>query len=208
MQSLTPDQRKSFEEYLLADGDPIKSKKAIDLLVKGSIHHDYLFLLDEIKRNEHKAMSPEAEAVFAKLAEQFEKNKMPHQDRQIFESLLIRSYFNKYDAAEINKDENQRKLALDKIKSNFISTWFEHRKPVKEGINDIQDGGQDTLDVDEVLNLAGAQRIFEAQLADYVKYLEASKKKLHDEIATKIEHNIQRAKSDCQSNMRFMLQQF
>jgi hypothetical protein len=49
---------------------------------------------------------------------------------------LIRSYFNKYDAAEVNKDEKERKLALDKIKSQYISTWFEHKKPVKEGIND------------------------------------------------------------------------
>jgi hypothetical protein len=54
---------------LLADGDPVKSKKAIDLLVKGSIHHDYLFLLDEMKRSENKAMSIEAEAVFGKLAD-------------------------------------------------------------------------------------------------------------------------------------------
>ena len=52
MQSLKPDERKAFEEYLLADGDADKSQKAIDLLVKGSVTHDYLMLLDKMKKIE------------------------------------------------------------------------------------------------------------------------------------------------------------
>lgn len=121
---------------------------------------------------------------------------------------MIRSYFNKYDAAEVNKDEKERKLALDKIKSQYISTWFEHKKPVKEGINDHQEGGQDTLDVDEVLNLAGKHNDFEAKLLEHAKYVDASKKKLQDEIAKNDEYSIQRAKTDYASHMRNLFQQF
>jgi len=50
MFSLKQDERKAFEDYLTADGDPVLQQKAIDGLVKGSLHHDYLSLLDKIKR--------------------------------------------------------------------------------------------------------------------------------------------------------------
>jgi hypothetical protein len=52
MFALKQDERKAFEEYLLADGDAGKQSKAIDGLVKGSLHHDYLTLLDKLKKIE------------------------------------------------------------------------------------------------------------------------------------------------------------
>ena len=52
MFSLKQDERKAFEDYLLAGSDAAKQAKAIDGLVKGSVHHDYLTVLDKIKRVE------------------------------------------------------------------------------------------------------------------------------------------------------------
>jgi hypothetical protein len=53
-----------------------------------------------------------------------------------------------------------------------------------------------------VLNLAGKHNDFEAKLLEHAKYVDASKKKLQDEIEKNDEYSIQRAKTDYASHMR------
>ena len=81
MFALKQDERKAFEDYLLADGDHARQAKAMDGLVKGSLHHDYLTLLDKMKRVETAdELSPKEKTLLERLIDQLEKNRISGED--------------------------------------------------------------------------------------------------------------------------------
>jgi len=151
MFSLKQDERKAFEDYLLADGDANKQSKAIDGLVKGSLHHDYLKLLDKIKRIETAdSLTPQERALLDTLIERLETNKISGEDYALVDSLRFKYVLLQFDAAQKMQDADKRKDMVDKIIKHYLQdlTWsFNHQKPVKEGTKN-----DDSLSSDDASN--------------------------------------------------------
>lgn len=84
MFSLKQDERKAFEDYLLANGDGAKQAKAMDGLVKGSLHHDLLKLVDKLKRiDTADELQAEERTLLEKLIDQLERHKISGNDHQL-----------------------------------------------------------------------------------------------------------------------------
>ena len=99
MFALKQDERKAFEDYLLANGDEAK-QKAIDGLVKGSLHHDYLTLLDKLKRIETAdELSVQERTLIEKLIDQLERNKISGEGYNLVDQLRFKYVLLRFDAA-------------------------------------------------------------------------------------------------------------
>lgn len=151
MFSLKQDERKAFEDYLLAGSDVAKQAKAIDGLVKGSVHHDYLTVLDKIKHIETSdALSAQERALLEQLIEKLATNKISGDDYNLVNSLRFKYVLLKFDAAQKVQDAKEREELVDQLIRHYLSDLtfaFSHKKPVKEGTNN-----DDSLSSDDALN--------------------------------------------------------
>ncbi|CAI2378280.1 unnamed protein product [Moneuplotes crassus] len=112
MSDFTETVKKAYELYLLG-----QEKEAFSLLIKGTKHHYYLSIVDDLKKQKH-TLSEETK----KKIENFRNN---FHDQDV-DRLWMQKLFLEYDGA---KDEKERQALIERIDRDYLYSNFHHSKP-------------------------------------------------------------------------------
>lgn len=173
---LQDDERKAFEQYLLAGKDQTQVQKALSNLVPGSVPHSYLHFVNLLTR-EGGIKSEEDSTKFNKFTSQGNTRNSP-EARQLKLWNLLKSYDN---------EPANRPTILDELVKDYADFQFDHQKPeLPEGIKAAEaESSQDEDDAKHTLPadffVFSNQKIIEEQAAELEKSIAQIKTAYTDE---------------------------
>jgi hypothetical protein len=100
---LQDDERKAFEGYLLANGDPVLIQKALTNLVPGSVPHNYLYFVNLLSKAKQSLTGADGE-----LLDKFvtsNKHKNTPESRQVKLWNMLRRFDSDVEARDVIIDE-------------------------------------------------------------------------------------------------------